>query len=178
MKKVLIVVDMLNDFVHEKGALSFKFARFIVPFIKERIEAHIADNNIIIFLCDAHDGNDKEFERFPKHAVKKTWGAGIIKELADAVAGYYSLVTISKTRYSGFYGTNLGTQLADLAPDEVEVVGVATSICVSDTVGGLANRDYNVIVPIKGVADFDTIAHINALERMEKLYGAKIIEPY
>ena len=177
MGKILIVIDMLNDFVHKKGTLFFPAGADIIPFIKGRIEHYITNDYIIIFLCDAHDEDDKEFERFPKHAIKKTWGAGIVKELADAVADYYSLEIIPKTRYSGFYGTNLGTQLAGLAPDEVEVVGVATSICVSDTVGGLANRDYNITVPVRGVADFDNKAHKSALDRMETLYGAKIIDP-
>jgi len=175
MKKVLIVVDMLNDFVHEKGALNFEFARFIVPFIKERIEAHIADNNTIIFLCDAHDDGDKEFERFPKHAIKKTWGAGIVKELVDAVAGYCSLETIPKTRYSGFYGTNLGTQLADLAPDKVEVAGVCTSICCLMTIAGLANRNYDTTIHKNCVADFNQKAHNFSLEHMKNIFGTAII---
>jgi hypothetical protein len=44
-----------------------------------------------------------------------------------------------------------------------------------DTVGGLANRDYSIVVPIQGVADFDQEMHATALKRMERLYGAKVI---
>jgi nicotinamidase-related amidase len=54
------------------------------------------------------------------------------------------------------------------------VVGVCTSICVMDTVGGLANRDYRTVVPRGGVADFDVQAHEQALSRMDRLYGATI----
>jgi nicotinamidase-related amidase len=43
-----------------------------------------------------------------------------------------------------------------------------------DTVGGLANRDYNIIVPRKGVADFDSEFHLFALRRMSRLYGAEV----
>ena len=57
---------------------------------------------------------------------------------------------------------------------EVEVVGVCTSICVMDTVGGLANRDYPTTVPAAGVAAFDAEAHRFALNRLERLYGAAI----
>jgi len=53
-------------------------------------------------------------------------------------------------------------------------VGVCTSICVMDTVGGLANRDYNITVPVKGVADFDPEMHQFSLKRMEKIYGADV----
>jgi len=43
-----------------------------------------------------------------------------------------------------------------------------------DTVGGLANRDYRITVPIKGVADFDAEFHEFALKRMKRLYGAAV----
>ena len=82
---------------------------------------------------------------------------------------------IPKTRYSGFYGTDLEFQLQRLNPGTVEVIGVCTSICVMDTVGGLANRDYNTVVHSHCVADFDPAAHEVAMARMAGLYGAKII---
>ena len=83
-------------------------------------------------------------------------------------------MVIAKTRYSGFYGTNLGQVLVQLRPAQVTVVGVCTSICVMDTVGGLVNRDYSAVVPANAVADFDMEAHMFSLKRMEKLYGAHI----
>jgi len=40
-RKALIVVDMLNDFVDEKGALFCgQTARDIIPFIRSRVEAY------------------------------------------------------------------------------------------------------------------------------------------
>jgi len=81
---------------------------------------------------------------------------------------------VPKKRYSGFFGTDLENILAGAGIAAVEVVGVCTSICVMDTVGGLANRDYAMSVPVKGVADFDSEAHRFSLKRMEKLYGAEV----
>jgi len=89
----------------------------------------------------------------------------------------YDIIFIPKTRYSGFFGTSLARRLDEYNPDEVEVVGVCTSICVMDTVGDLANRDYKVTVPLNAVADFDEVAHHAALGRMGTLYGAEIIQP-
>ena len=66
------------------------------------------------------------------------------------------------------------SELESAGVDDVEVVGVSTSICVMDTVGGLANRDYKITVPVKGVADFDPEFHEFALKRMKQLYGASI----
>ena len=170
-KKALIVVDMLNDFIEEQGALYCgPSARDIVPFIKKRLEAHRQSGSLVVYLQDAHRENDLEFEKFPKHCVAGTWGSQIIAELAPASGEQ----VLPKTRYSGFYATDLEKVLNQFNPTEVEVVGVCTSICVMDTVGGLANRDYSTTVPVDGVADFDDEAHRFALQRMERLYGAAI----
>ena len=170
-KKALIVVDMLNDFIEEKGALYCgRTAREIVPFIKKRLAVHRQSGSLVVFLQDAHREDDLEFEKFPKHCVAGTWGSQIIADLAP-VSGERVL---PKTRYSGFFATDLENVLNEYGPAEVEVVGVCTSICVMDTVGGLANRDYPTRVPAAGVADFDADAHRFALQRMERLYGAAI----
>lgn len=185
--KVLIVVDMLNDFVDEGGKLNFAGARLIAPFVKRRVERYRNEGNFIIFLRDYHKKDDLEFKRHPEHAVEETWGSEIIPELD---ADYTEMQTIiMKQRYSGFFNTDLDDLLKRLDKRDcpycgddtagniemVEVVGVCTSICVMDTVGGLTNRDYNIVVPKAGVADFDPTNHITALNRMETLYGAKII---
>jgi nicotinamidase/pyrazinamidase len=170
-KKALIIVDMLNDFVDEKGALYCgDTARLIIPFILERLMGYRNRENLVIYLQDAHDEDDKEFEKFPKHSVTGTWGSEVIPELSPQTGE----TVISKKRYSGFYGTDLENVLKSADVDEVAVVGVCTSICVMDTVGGLANRDYNITVPVKGVADFDPEMHQFSLKRMEKIYGADV----
>lgn len=175
--KILLVMDMLNDFCDkEKGALPFQTARDIIPFVKERIDTYQADeDSIVMYLKEAHSDDDLEFLRFPKHGVINTWGSKIIPELPVTDTDKI----FEKTRYSGFYNTPLSGVLEVMHKihtiEHVEVVGVCTSICVMDTVGGLANRDYKVIVPRAGVADFDQANHENALTRMEKLYGAELV---
>ena len=169
--KAIIVVDMLNDFVDEKGALYCgAAAREIIPFIGQRLDAFRKNKDLVIYLQDAHDRNDKEFEKFPEHCLGDSWGSQIIKALTPMPGEK----VVPKKRFSGFYGTDLENILVEAGIAAVEVVGVCTSICVMDTVGGLANRDYAISVPIKGVADFDSEAHQYALKRMEKLYGAEV----
>lgn len=170
-EKALIIVDMLNDFADEKGVLYCgSSARAIIPFIQERLAAYRQQNDLVVYLKDSHDADDKEFEKFPPHCVAGTWGGEVIPELAPAPQD----TVIAKKRYSGFYGTNLADIIAAGGVQQVEVVGVCTSICVMDTVGGLANRDYAVSVPVSGVADFDPEFHKFALMRMQKIYGAAV----
>lgn len=171
-ERALIVVDMLNDFVDEKGALYCgQTARDIIPFIKDRIEDYRKAGDLVIYLQDSHAEDDEEFKRFPKHSVTGTWGHQVVPELGPKPGD----VVIQKRRYSGFFETELSDLLKERNVREVEVVGVCTNICVMDTVGGLANRDYSVTVPKAGVADFDPGFHEFALKRMDKIYGAKIL---
>ena len=169
--RALIVSDMLNDFADEKGALYFESARDIIPVVKGRIEEYRKTGDPVIYLQDAHTEDDKEFEKFPKHAVEGTWGYEVVPALAPREGD----VMIKKKRYSGFFETELGDVLKEANVQDVEVVGVCTSICIMDTVGELANRDYNVTLPRVGVADFDPEFHEFALKRMDKIYGAKIV---
>jgi nicotinamidase/pyrazinamidase len=182
MKDLLIVVDMINAFCHTKGALAKSIVNGefygvdVIPNVKGLVDIYRHNQDPIIWLYDNHAPDDKEFDRFPPHAVKDTWETGIVDQLDPqaALASPFELL-IPKTRYSGFYGTDLEYQLLRLAPKKVTVCGVCTSICVMDTVGGLANRDYDVVVYKNSVADFDPAGHDAALARMEGLYGAKII---
>jgi len=170
-KKALIVIDMLNDFIDEKGALYCGTdARDKIPFIKQRIQTYRDNEDLVIYMTDSHDEDDKEFDKFQKHAVTGTWGNKIIDEVSPGPKDR----VIPKKRYSSFYGTDLEKVLESSNIEEAEVVGVCTSICVMDTVGDLVNRDYPVTVPQEGVADFDPDAHEFALKRMKQIYGANI----
>ena len=182
MTKTLIVVDMLKDFLKPDGKLYCgPTAEAIIPGVVELVKKYKENGDVIIFLADAHDEDDLEFERFPKHCVAGTEGAELIEELKDIVthgAGrfvYDNFEMIEKTRYSGFYDTDLADAVFFEDPDLVEVVGICTSICVMDTVGGLANRDYKINLYKDLVADFDQEMHEMALKRMETLYGVNMI---
>jgi len=169
--KVLLVIDMLNDFLTSHGVLYCgDTARQIIPFVKRKIDEFHQRQDMVIFICDSHQENDLEFQMFPKHCVTGTKGAQIIDELPVEDND----VIIKKTRYSAFFKTELDDILKKKALTEVHVVGVCTSICIMDTVGDLRNRDYKVIVYRQGVADFDHKAHQFSLERMKKTYGAEI----
>jgi nicotinamidase/pyrazinamidase len=177
MSSMLIVVDMLNDFIDEKGALFCgNRAKKTVPYIRSLADQYRRDGGTIIYVCDSHSEDDREFERFSPHCVKGTWGAEVVAGLEPVVpeSGGRDFV-VHKTRYSAFYKTDLEDFLKKNDAEEVGVVGVCTSICVMDTVGGLANRDYEIRVYERGVADLDRKMERFSLERMHRIYGAEII---
>ena len=168
-ERALIIIDMLNDFIDRTGALYCgETAEAIIPVIQAELARARQQGELVVYLQDSHDADDVEFDKFPPHCIAGSWGSRIIAELAP-VAGE---IVLPKKRYSGFFGTDLDTVLVRSGAKEIMVVGVCTSICVMDTAGGLANRDYKVVVPVGGVADFDQEMHRMALKRMKDIYGA------
>jgi len=171
-QQALLVIDPLNDFLDPNGTLYCGAeAREIIPVIRSLVDRFAEANQLIIYLRDAHAPDDKEFELFQAHAVKGSWGSEIIPELKPPKGA----LVVDKSRFSAFFGNNLADILAAAKPEEVWVAGVCTSICVMDTTGDLRNRDYNTVIPIDAVADFDPEFHEFALKRMKRVYGARLV---
>ncbi len=171
-KAALIVADMLNDFLDPKGALYVGApGREIIPFVAARIAETRQRGGVVIFICDAHAPDDREFKYFAPHAVKGSWGSQVIPEL-PVLPGDYRL---DKTRYSAFSTTHLDEVLKREQVERVAVVGVCTSICVMETVKELFDRDLPTLVYREGVADFDHEAHDFALKHMARIFGAEVV---
>lgn len=183
MRRVLIVVDMQNDFVAEGGALNFPAARQILPFVSKKVQEVLEAGGEVVFTLDTHAENDAEFAKFPAHCLKDSWGQQLVpelkKQLGDDVADRVHFV--QKNRYSGFYQTDLEEYLGLTTSrkrarvDKVEMVGVCTNICCYFTAEELANRDVPTTVYAAGVASFDEDAHTFALDQMRTVLGVEVV---
>lgn len=170
--KALLVIDMLNDFILKDGALSTGAAgEGIIGFIKERIDEFREKNYPVIYICDNHEVDDKEFQMFPCHCIANTPGSQIIEELAAKEGDKI----IAKRRYSAFFGTDLDLYLREKEVDEIFLVGVCTNICVLYTAADARNINYKVNIYKDGVASFDNKAHEFALKEAEATLGCRII---
>ncbi len=170
-KKALIVIDMINDFVHPDGVLYVKDSETIIPFIKEKIK-EFHDNNFPVFYgIDTHSESDSEFNLFPKHAVKGTWGAEVVEPLTPSNQD----IVIRKRRYPAFFGTDLDIYLREMNIKDIEIVGVVTHICVFYTAVFGRLLGYNVIVFRDGVYDFDNNLEELALSQLKDVWGVDII---
>jgi len=171
-KKALIVADMLRDFLEPQGTLYLgDQARGIIPFVARKIEETRSAGGLVVYVCDAHAPDDKEFKLFAPHALKGTPGAEIIPELRVLPGDY----RVEKTSYSCFLNTGMDAILKREQVEGVEIVGVCTSICVMETVKELFERDLPRLVYREGVADFDPEAHAFALKHMERVLGAEVV---
>ncbi len=124
MKKLLIVVDMQNDFV--TGALGSEEAVKIVPFVKRKIEEYKKNNQEIIFTRDTHFENyltTQEGEYLPVvHCVEGTDGHKIINELETEHCDIFDK--------PNFGSLALGQKVALGEYEEIELCGLCTDICV------------------------------------------------
>jgi ureidoacrylate peracid hydrolase len=74
--------------------------------------------------------------------VRDTWNTDIVDELRPAAGD----LTIYKTRYSGFYRTELDSVLQDRGIKHLLVTGCTTSICVESTIRDAMFRDYHCVL--------------------------------
>src|SRR5438128_14132 len=70
--------------------------------------------------------------------IRDTWDTDIVPELKPQASD----IVIYKTRFSGFYQTDLDATLKKLGIKYLIVTGVTTSICVESTVRDAMFRDY------------------------------------
>ncbi len=124
MKKLLVVIDMQNDFV--TGTLGSKDAENIVSNVQAKVKEYKENNYSIIFTRDTHFENyleTQEGRNLPVvHCVKGTEGHEVIKELDTT--GYEIIDKPS------FGSLELSEKIAIGEYDEVELCGLCTDICV------------------------------------------------
>ena len=168
--KALVIVDMLEDFVH--GALANPRAQTIVPPLRRLLEHARTEGWIVVFADDAHVPDDPELRVWGDHAMAGTPGADVIAELAPR-PGPLELV-VPKRAYGAFDDTGLDERLRSRGVDEVVVAGQHTHICVRHTAYGAFRRGYAVTVPRDAVCAFAGVDEDAALEYLRAVYGARV----
>lgn len=130
MKKVLVVVDMQNDFVD--GALGTKEAQAIVPAVLAKIKEYAGET--IYATRDTHGENymeTSEGKHLPVlHCIKGTQGWEIRDDVAEALKAVGAEIIDKPT----FGSTVLAEKMVALAKaDEltIELIGLCTDICVA-----------------------------------------------
>jgi nicotinamidase-related amidase len=166
----LLITDMLNDFVNAGAPLEVPAARAIISNINKEIKKARKKHVPIIYCCDAHKDKDPEFELWPRHAIKGTEGAEVIKQLKPHKEDY----VVAKTSYSCFYRTSLDRLLKKLGRTHLIITGVVTNICVLYTAADAYMRGYRVIIPQNCVAALTESEHQFALQQMKQLFHAEI----
>lgn len=168
-RKILIVVDMQNDFID--GALGTKEAEAIVPAVAARIRECRENGYTVIATLDTH-GEDymqtPEGKKLPvPHCIKGTNGWKINPDIL-AAAGECMMV-----EKPTFGSTELPGIVAEIAKDAdqltIELLGLCTDICVvSNALMLKANfPDADMSVNAACCAGVTPEKHAAALETMQ-----------
>jgi nicotinamidase-related amidase len=169
----ILVLDMLNDFVH--GKLKCDRAGRIVPNIQALLKA-ARKNGVPVFFCnDEHLPIDTyEMKLWGPHAMKGTEGARVIDELTPTRADY----VVPKRTYSAFDGTGLDRALKGIydgkGADTVIITGLHTNICDRHTAYDAFVRGFDIVVAEDGVDAFTEQDHLSGLDYMKRVYGAQV----
>lgn len=121
-KKLLVVIDMQNDFI--TGVLGNDECRAVVSNVVKKVEATDAD---IVYTLDTHNDNylqTQEGKKLPvPHCIRGTEGWQLIPELKNikAVRGFEKNV---------FGSIELAEWIKENGYTDVELIGVCTDICV------------------------------------------------
>lgn len=162
--KLLIVVDMQNDFID--GALGTEEAKKIVPFVKEKISSYLTAGDKVIYTRDTHTEHylkTQEGKHLPVvHCVKGTTGW----EIAEGVFAEGSYV-IDKPSFASMELAEYVAQLENL--EEVELAGLCTDICVISNAMILKAKlpELPVAVDAACCAGVTVESHENALRAMK-----------
>ncbi len=169
MKKILVVVDMQNDFID--GALGTKEAVSIVPYVKEVIENF---DGKVFFTRDTHFDDylsTQEGNNLPvKHCIKGTFGWEIRKELD----GLRKTDAIDKLTFGSKDLVDILEKENDI--ESITFIGLCTDICVISNamVVKAFYPEIPLIVDAKACAGVTPESHRNALSAM-KMCQIKVI---
>ncbi|MDD3415168.1 MAG: cysteine hydrolase [Lachnospiraceae bacterium] len=161
MKKVLIVIDMQNDFID--GSLGTAEAVAIVPKVVEKVQQAKAEGIHIIFTKDTHEANyleTAEGKKLPvEHCIKpqKGW------EICGQLLPFADKIVEKKT-----FGSVALPELVK-AYDSIELAGLCTDICVISNALLLKAHfpEKEIQVDSTCCAGVTPESHQNALEAMK-----------
>ena len=162
--KVLVVVDMQNDFID--GALGTKEAEEIVSNVQQKIETYRNKNDVVIFTRDTHFENyleTQEGKNLPvKHCIKDSFGWQITSKLDVA-----NSTIIDKPVFGSLELAECVSKIENIS--EIELVGLCTDICVISNAFILKSKFPEVLISVDSscCAGVSPESHNRALESMK-----------
>lgn len=162
--KVLVVVDMQNDFIH--GTLGSKEAVEILPIVQKKILEYRQHGFPVVFTRDTHHENyleTQEGKNLPvPHCIYNTKGWEIASQLNVAASKVVNKPTFGSMELVQY----IGTQYPEM---EIEIVGLCTDICVISNAIILKASfpETKITVDASCCAGVTPGTHKNALEAMK-----------
>lgn len=149
-ENVILVIDMENDFVLPGAPMQVAGAFSTLPAIKRFLEYGRANGWAVIYIYRIHRPSGVDAELFRRHffeeghpfCIAGSKGAEIPDEIAPEPGDY----TITKQRFSAFFGTDLDIILRGLGTKNVYLTGTQYPNCVRSTAVDSMSLDYHTTV--------------------------------
>ncbi|MFO7867499.1 MAG: isochorismatase family cysteine hydrolase [Candidatus Aminicenantes bacterium] len=169
----MIVVDMQNDFVREKGKLTGPHAEETIPRIASLLKRARGNSVRVAYSQDTMFKDDPEFDIWGEHCLINTWGWEIIDELKPRRGER----VVRKNRYDAFYGTWLDHFLTRIwKVKHLVVVGTVSNICVLHTAASAGLRWFHVVIPADGISALTEFDQALTLRQVSSLYNGDVLK--
>ncbi len=180
MNSALILIDFINEIVHENGKLAKKgYSDFIKNnnVFQNLSRAIIKAREQKLLIVHVRIGFSPTYIEQPKSSplFGKAHEFQVLKLESWATQFHEQLnineddIIITKHRVSAFYSTPLDLILKNNRIDSIFVAGVATDLAVSNSVRDAHDRDYNVTILTDCCAAANDEDHKNALLSLSKI---------
>lgn len=172
--KVLVVVDMQNDFI--TGSLANPDAVEIIPNVVKVVNEFLNDDAVVFFTQDTHFDNYLETEEgkhLPvEHCISDTKGWALADDLNEIVLNNTDNPNIYCVRKQGFGCIHLVAMLSSYNLESITLVGVCTDICVVSTALVLKSYYHNIPMKVIGncCAGVSKESHQKALDIMKQCH--------
>lgn len=168
----LVVVDVQNDFCHEKGALAraglnVRHMKRVVPRLASFLEEARSSGVRVIFIKTVHTP-------WTHSEARKDWGTCLEGSWGQEFYGVQPKgdePVVVKHRYGAFSDTDLDLILRSQKVKSLIVVGVATNVCVESTVREAYMKDYHVVLVSDCCAAASAAEHRAALYNTDRFFG-------
>jgi nicotinamidase-related amidase len=164
-KPILIVIDMLNDFLDSWDAARKEELVGAVNSLVSIIR--VAGHSVLWvrqeFEPDLRDAFPEMKAKGIHITIKGTTGCQILSQLAFVPPD----PVIVKKRYSAFFATNLDEVLDRLQPDSIILAGINTHACIRTTAIDAYQRDWRVILASDCIDSYDREHHDVSLRYMK-----------
>ena len=166
-KTALLIIDMINNFKFDNGAVLAERATDIAQPIYQLKKKMKKSKMPIIYINDHYDLWQANYEKIAQKCTNS-----LSKPIIDLLYPENDDFFLIKPKHSAFYGTALNTLLYSLNVNTLIITGIAGNICVLFTANDAYMREYKLFVPNDCLASNDIQDNEYALKMMKNVLKA------
>jgi nicotinamidase-related amidase len=169
MQDALLLVDLINDFLHEDGDALLSSFRERQPSLRDEL-TRARGSMPVIYANDDWGRWDSNAPALVREAVENGLAGELVAEVAPRPGDHFLL----KPRYSAFDSTPLELLLGQLETERLLLAGAATEMCVAQTAIAARELGFKVTVLADACACVNEQQERVALEYLRAVVGVRI----